>query len=588
MGEVVEIGGIVASGLLALFLGTLLLYRRRFARSGEAVRRASALFYHGEGRRKRGFVPAIAVLIEKASYLLYAGAGRDIRYRGFIRVYGIFLSISIGYTVSFFFISWILGGSGSVGQVDIYEKWSFEDGRLQLLGLMAAFAVVLVLVLSDYDRSEAIARKIFSKILFERAFDIFSVIFTFAVVYYTIYEGTELDVIPPSWVDPLESKAVSAFVAATLAALFVATSVTKIMGMTWGSLAGVAFWLDVPIIIVFPFALIISVIVSGFWPLVISGVLVPSVLIAYFGFDGHLLDTGRYIVAAALAAPLAAAVYQNCAPYYKEHHGNVVFAILLAAITLVVLSFALALKDSATNRDIAYFVLFFWLMLPLCNAIWDALSWSVTWELLTRLRERLDELGRRPRSLGAEIRKALLFLAHLLFEIVAASAAFFGVAVSIFLVFFWSNSFILRDGEEVVADYPIDIIGITSAFIENPLSGDGFWMATLLLSTLLPTVLHLIVVSVGSADLVARSDRIQNDLRIAAAAPGSAALDRAAAGRLALYVAKLLVASVATLCAAGALIWVLSNAFGAKLLCEFAHFFADRSAPVEGLVCERL
>lgn len=585
-------GGLIVAGVfLAAFVG----FRLRFRRQAAAAR-ASRLFYYGDGRRRRAFVPFIDWLIDKASILLYAGKGRDVEYRGFLSIYALFLSISIAYTMLFFVLGWMVGGPGELGSFSVFaamesrlEETFGGESRLLFAGVVIVFSTILVAVLFDSQKSHDFVQGLFKKVFFTtRAYDVFTVVATFAAVYYLISGGTTDPVIPQAWIDDLglerigltdvRSAQVSAAIAAFLAALFVLVTDHRLMGLTWASLASFAFWMNVPIIVIFPFALVISVLVASYWPLAISGVLVPAALFLYFQFLPGDSTAGRLAVAGALSVPFAVAVYQNCRPWYP----NWLFSFFLAGTTLVVITFALALNGSVVNEDVAYFVFIFWLLLPLSNAIWDALSWSITWELLVHLREKLEDLSRAPRGWRTQARRFGVFALHLIIDLIAGLVTFFGVLVSVLLIFYWSNA--IGQAPEAALDAEasrqLDILGMTRAFLDNPLSGDGLWLGMLFLSTLFPTLLHLVVIVVTAADVFARSGAIQPQLAtlLRPTRDGVAAAP-AARRALALYIAKLVAFGLVALAVCLTIVSLVAPLeIIRSLVCEFAIFFSGGNA----------
>jgi hypothetical protein len=126
---------------------------------------------------------------------------------------------------------------------------------------------------------------------------------------------------------------------------------------------------------------------------------------------------------------------------------------------------------------------FFFLLLPLINAIFDFLSTKASRILLTNLHEELKA--------GNGWKKMLLFLGHICLDLVLAF--FFLGALAFCLIFFtkWFDISIFSAGPDGPS---FGIRAFLAEVTAHPFSSqNGWWAVLMLFSTLLPTFVHFIV-----------------------------------------------------------------------------------------------
>jgi hypothetical protein len=148
----------------------------------------------------------------------------------------------------------------------------------------------------------------------------------------------------------------------------------------------------------------------------------------------------------------------------------------------------------------AFGILVFWCVLPILNAVWDALSWAVSWFLLTHLRQSLQKIenGRHVtdnplrdalRPLIVVIKRISLIAVHVFADLILAIIFLFGIFVFVVLAIELSNNVI----SEMRPEYVIDLRETITDMVHSPWDGDGFWLASLIFSTLIPTFVHFVI-----------------------------------------------------------------------------------------------
>lgn len=125
-------------------------------------------------------------------------------------------------------------------------------------------------------------------------------------------------------------------------------------------------------------------------------------------------------------------------------------------------------------------MLLFWLILPAINALWDALSWGLSrW------------LGRRLIASGAA---AWSVVWHTAADLVGAVVCLFGLAVTLPAGVMLFDMLVVAMGGVA----PLDIVPLLHGVAEDPFGSNGLWVTSMLLTTLIPTAGHLIIL-IGSA-----------------------------------------------------------------------------------------
>ena len=140
---------------------------------------------------------------------------------------------------------------------------------------------------------------------------------------------------------------------------------------------------------------------------------------------------------------------------------------------------------SIDDRQITSWILF-WAIVPLSNALFDWLSWVVSRWLGNNLLEISEA-----RDIGTLLR-AWIYVRDITIDFLAACALLVGLAWSLPRVIELWNGIVSLSG----AKPPLELAGYLCNAATTPLS-DGLWATGMLVSTLIPTVLHLSIIAVA-------------------------------------------------------------------------------------------
>ncbi len=238
------------------------------------------------------------------------------------------------------------------------------------------------------------------------------------------------------------------------------------------------------------------------------GAILGALLLAAAGYGAtHLLIGGWYwpslvdnpsVGVAALYGALAMATALLTAAFSGRPRGAGLAGVALWAL---VAGIYIVTPDNAVEQLVALLIL----ALPLANALFDWLSWAISRRLITSL-TRPD----RP----ATVRRLLI---HVGWDLLAALLLLTGLAVSIPWML-----------EQFALGFASDEIFREAA--DDPL-GAGRWLVMMLVSTLIPTAIHVFAIVVSALEVrrsAARRSQIADLLEDRGGAPGPRALDAAA------------------------------------------------------------
>lgn len=138
-------------------------------------------------------------------------------------------------------------------------------------------------------------------------------------------------------------------------------------------------------------------------------------------------------------------------------------------------------EGGSLRDELVLLLLVFFLILPLANAVWDWLSWWATRALGARLVRVLE-----PAQSGGE--RAVAVLGHGLGDLAIALGLLLAMAFSLAFGFEAYDQVALRQ-----TGVPAFNLRETVAAAAADPWGEGFWLTTMLLSTLFPTLLHALV-----------------------------------------------------------------------------------------------
>lgn len=151
------------------------------------------------------------------------------------------------------------------------------------------------------------------------------------------------------------------------------------------------------------------------------------------------------------------------------------FTLLMLGAIGATSHFLLPLAEDERDRLTAVSLLIFLGLLPLLNTLWDWVSLGVSRGLLAAIRLRRHQ-GWKPLFWGlADFVLAFVFLAGLVAMIIAAVAAFNALSVS--------------GGGTAAVDLP----ALFSALRTEPEHPRFYWLYFMFLSTLIPTLVHLLI-----------------------------------------------------------------------------------------------
>ncbi|MEQ1522466.1 MAG: hypothetical protein ABL936_14435 [Aestuariivirga sp.] len=122
-------------------------------------------------------------------------------------------------------------------------------------------------------------------------------------------------------------------------------------------------------------------------------------------------------------------------------------------------------------------------IMPLCNAIWDWISLGVTRWLLT---------------IAATRKSSISFLVTSLFDVAAASLFLVGLASSMAFLIALMNHISVSNSGPII----IDLMMLIQKIRQNPYDASVYWIYLSLITTFVPTLLHLFIMVFVSADLI--------------------------------------------------------------------------------------
>lgn len=194
-----------------------------------------------------------------------------------------------------------------------------------------------------------------------------------------------------------------------------------------------------------------------------------------FGVNIVMMLAALFVIFGALVIAL---VITNCFEYLVK--GNTAILRLLSPVLLivVVLFFSLApwflLKVSSINVEVRKFdrnmftVIFFFCSLPVLNAISDWFSVSFTQFCLRHYESKLKQWW-------------VWIIADLLVALVLIVSLFFCIFALLEYMEFWG--------------WPVNPRQMLITFIENPFAQQNIWLILLVLTNLVPTILHLVLIA---------------------------------------------------------------------------------------------
>lgn len=209
-----------------------------------------------------------------------------------------------------------------------------------------------------------------------------------------------------------------------------------------------------------------------------SASVLPLIIAVAFAFVGIVADGTTRSVAVAVAVAMMTAIGAGLGMVRHEQDRRGLWAGGLGGITgMGVLGISMGSTNS--NSFLVILFLLFFLILPLVNSLFDWLSWWATRALGRRLLDVLEPA----RSFWWRL---LAVLGHGFLDLGAAVALLLSMAFALGLGFQVYNDLSVLHGE---AQTFKDLPGMIQAAAKHPWT-EGFWLTLMLLTTLLPTFGH--------------------------------------------------------------------------------------------------
>lgn len=208
-----------------------------------------------------------------------------------------------------------------------------------------------------------------------------------------------------------------------------------------------------------------------------DNIIVLAQLLA-FAF-GAGAGAGAVAVAVAGAGAIAGAVIYDLLieKYYVKYH--VLAIVLLGLLGLLYLSMPMWLgmiaeveENAFAGNETSFVMVFFFVTLPIINALSDWLSVSFTQFCLSRYTKQ-------------NARWYFWLLMDLIAALVMLTLVFYGVFQTLKLAEYWG--------------WQVDATQIFTNFKEAPFAADNRWIILLVLTNLVPTLLHLLLIVTGHA-----------------------------------------------------------------------------------------
>jgi hypothetical protein len=347
------------------------------------------------------------------------------------RVFGVCLTVSFVYSVFSFLVAWVLGGPRDVGQIDVFPA---DCGWVLRSVVASLFLVVpwLVYKLGTYVSAALLPLSGASHVMMR----------------------------------PLVSLLLSAIL--VTGAVFMVT-------------VGASF---VTAMLLVCFAVFMSSWSRRFSLEVIASVVVMTLLGASCVMAREFFGAAWYVAITAIgttAAPAAmAGTGSNGLGRQWAAEAGAVVAIGAVVFTVgpEVSSVLFGGSLEASGPDLSSPVqsngLLFFAFLPVCNAIWDAISWAASRKMARQLLHRS----------GA--RRVLCFL---LIDAAIAAGTMVGLVVTLVVCLTVWNSLMVAFGGLA----PYNLVRLAEDAAADPFGANGLWVTTMLASTLVPTLIHVVI-----------------------------------------------------------------------------------------------
>ncbi len=443
-----------------------------------------------------------------------------------LRLFFLFVGLSILWTTLSFTISWLAVGTATIGGISLFTSSFSIAERVTVIFLLIASVSASLTVISwpnPYILTNALARRLgepwketqhLREIQANEVADVRDLVApaplqktlltTILLVILPIAFSAYLSVGPIDLYKPnfdLLPEKILFHVTQVVCICLVWSGITPIVATTFILSGALVMYVGFPIYLVAPLLLAASAQVSGFFPIAVNSVLVPTVVLTFAYLWQGQPEATLIVIALMINLPVAVAIYSDIAPRGQGKGVALAYALLSYAALSAILFFG----QTQVSIEIAHAILAFWLLIPFFNAICDSISWQVTWRLLRRSenilaaqRTREDEQEQDPRDLHA----LLALLSVLLFvSLDVLSAIFFMVALSVvsFLMLHLANVVFALAGLSSRMDVDAIVQQIVGGQFFEP---ETFWLTFLLATTVIPTVVHIVIITTRVLSLV--------------------------------------------------------------------------------------
>lgn len=447
------------------------------------------------------YISWLGLFLDRTRGLIYYSSGEK---RNIVSIYTRFIAIALGYTVILFFLAWGTGGDGRVGEeAIIVPQYTLVTKTVLIL----CFMFLALFVLRSVTYPETIDRTILPFFDYkERNYHLALAVVGSTAVFVSQYISADrVDLIGPV------NLLIVQLILSLLAAYLILYVSEPIRAFAFIMTASFALSVGIPIIIGIPLGIALVSVNAGIWPVIVSVIAVPVMMYQYFYVD-FSSEALRILSLGFIACfpVLIAAWFQT----YRST--SLAMTVIFGFATLMPVYIPVTFSTYQVSEPMAFGILIFWCVLPILNAVWDALSWAASWFLLSHLRSSLsrdDVYANGKRGWRASLvrlsRRVFTIVSHIMADLALAVIfllAVFSVVVGAIEI---SNALIT----DVRPQYIVDIEATIKDMIEQPWAGNGFWLASLIFSTLLPTFVHFVLAFLALFMLAAAPNGLEESLK---------------------------------------------------------------------------
>lgn len=512
-------------GILA-YLGSRTYLQLRYGRRFEGPKNFAVFYKERFSVRMRGLASSTDDLISSLKNWLRGLGGRNARMPMRVRIFFLFVGLSIVYTSIAFTISWAIVGSAEIGGITLFDSGysALERGLISIaLSLLVAASILVIAWPNPYILTNFFAKKLgenwketehLKEMSAQDVTDVTQLVepvprqkllLTICVLValplaFSSYLGLDISQFY-SFDSALLSELTLFHLTQVACILVIWVSITPIVAATFMASGAALLYVGFPIYLISPLLLAVSIQVSGLLPIAANSILVPAFVLGFAYFWQGQPNAILVVIAMVINIPVAIAVYSDIA---DRGQGRLA-ALLIAVPCYAAVSAILFFGDNQVSVGIMHAIFAFWLLIPFANAIWDSVSWLITWRLLRLSEVAFSEQRVRETEQGADARDLygliLVGWAFLIISIDIGSAVLFMVAVSL------SSILLVLFTNTVFASVGLTTYMSVDGIIEKISAGrffeaDTSWLWVLVVTTILPTVFHVFVSSARIFSLV--------------------------------------------------------------------------------------